>query len=122
MKWSVFTVFIATITLASGCIGSGPLPQAKLTVVNHEMTRLESGDVEVQVTVKNTTMATAELAQVTVNFYDAGKGLIDSSSDSIMNLGPGETWDFKLACQRTRCSEVSSYEIETMVGTSSERF
>ncbi len=119
MKWPVITGFIVTVILASGCIGSGPPPQGKLAVVNHEMTRGESGGVAVQVTVKNTGMATAELAQVTASFYDADKGLIDSSSDSVMNLGPGETWDFEITCQGTRCSQVSSYEIEIIAGTSS---
>ena len=119
MKWPVIASIIVAVILASGCIGSGPPLQGKLTVVNHEIIRGESGGVAVQVTVKNTGMATAELAQVTVSFYDAEKGLVDSSSDSVMNLGPGETWDFEISCQGTRCSQVSSCEIETMAGTSS---
>jgi hypothetical protein len=69
--------------------------------------------------VKNVGPAVIELAQVTVSFYDAQEALIDSSSDSVMTLRPGETWDFQIACRGSRCRQVKKYEIETMAGTSS---
>lgn len=119
-KWTVITGVLIAMLLVAGCTGMGSTPLAgELAVINHDMTRGKSGSVEVQVTIKNVGSVMVELAQVTVSFYDADKNLIDSSSDSVMNLRPGEIWDFELACQGTRCNQVKSYEIETMAGTSS---
>lgn len=118
-KWTFIAGILIAIMPVAGCTDSSSLQQGELAVINHNMTREESGIVEVQVTVKNVGKVMAELAEVTVNFYDASKNLIDSSSDSVMNLGPGEIWEFEIECQGTRCSQVKSYEIETMAGTSS---
>lgn len=120
-KWTLIAAILIAMLPATGCTGTGssPSPSGKLAVINHDMTREESGAVEVQVTVKNVGSVMAELAEVTVSFYDASKNLIDISSDSVMNLGPGEIWEFEIACQGTRCGQVKSYEIETMAGTSS---
>jgi hypothetical protein len=71
------------------------------------------------VTIKNVSDVTAELASVKVNFYDAQKELIDSNKDSIMNLKPNTTWDFILPCSTDRCSEIKSYDVEVMSGSSS---
>ena len=120
-KWTVIAGILIAIMLVVGCTGMGSSsPQlGELAVINHEMTRGESGSVAVQVKIKNVGTVVAELAQVTVSFYDAQKKLIDSSSDSVMNLRPGETWEFELECQGERCSQVKSYQIETVAGTSS---
>jgi hypothetical protein len=119
-RWCVIIGILFAVLLIAGCTGMGSTPPAtKLAVINHEMTGGESGSVTVQVTVKNVGSVIAELAQVTVSFYDTNKSFIDSSSDSVMNLRPGEIWDFEIACQGTRCNQVKSYEIETMAGTSS---
>lgn len=82
------------------------------------MARDVSGNTALHVMVKNTSRNVAELAEVTVSFYDARKNLIDSSRDSVMNLGPDETWDFNIPCQGERCSDVKTYEIKTTAGTS----
>jgi len=120
-KGVVIAGISAALTLVAGCTGTGPgaPPDVELTVINHEITRGEPGGAEVQLTVKNTGPVVAEMAEVTVSFYDAGENLIDSSSDSVMNLRPGETWDFRIACRGTGCGQVKRYEIETMAGTSS---
>jgi len=119
-KLAVTAGLLTALMLASGCTGagSGPPPKGELAVINRALTRSASGNVTVQVTVKNVGPVMVELARVTVKFYDAQKGLLDSSSDSVMNLGPGETWDFSIACQGDS-SQVKSYEIETLAGTSS---
>lgn len=120
MKKLFVMASILTTMLVVGCTSSGssPPPSGELAVINHEMTKGESG-VAVRVTVKNVGSVMVELAQVTVSFYDADKNLIDSSSDSVMNLGAGETWDFEIACQGTGGNEIRSYEIKTLAGTSS---
>jgi hypothetical protein len=120
-NWTLIATILIAMTLSAGCTGTGssPAPSGKLAVINHEMTWGESGSVAIQVTVKNVGPVMAELAEVTISFYDASKNLIDSSSDSVMNLGPGETWEFEIACQGENCSQVKSYEIKTTAGTSS---
>ena len=119
-RWCGIISILFAMLLVAGCTGMGSTPLAgELAVINHDMTRGESGSVEVQVTIKNVGSVMVELAQVTVSFYDADKNLIDSSSDSVMNLRPGEIWDFEITCQGARCSQVKGYEIETLAGTSS---
>jgi len=115
-------VFILVILLTSvwSCLQSpSSSPKAELTVIKKEMARDASGNMALHVTVKNTSRNVAELAEVTVSFYDVKKNLIDSSRDSVMNLGPNETWDFIIPCQGERCNEAKSYEIKTTAGTSS---
>jgi hypothetical protein len=122
MKYKIAGMaIILLMMLASGgaCVQTGSAPRAELTVLKHELTRDQSGKAVILVTVKNTSNVKAELAEVKVRFYDAQKNLIDSSRDSVMNLGPDETWDFTIACQSDRGNEVKSYEIETTAGTSS---
>ncbi len=82
------------------------------------MTRSQDGAAVVKITVKNTGHTVAELAEVTVTFYDAGKGVIDSSSDSVLNLNPNESWDFEIACKGERGGEVRSYAIKATAGSS----
>ena len=108
---------ILMVVLAVGC--AGQQAAGKLAVVSHNMTRDEPGSVKVNIKVKNVGSNVVELARVTVYFYDAQKDLVDSSSDSVMNLRAGETWDFEIAGKETPAGQVKSYEIETMAGTSS---
>lgn len=92
--------------------------RAELAVLKKELKTDAAGKVTLAVTVKNTGSVNAELAEVKVNFYDAQKNLIDRAGDSVLNLGPGETWDFTIPCVGD-CSKIASYEIETTAGTSS---
>jgi hypothetical protein len=119
-RLAIAAVLVTVPLLAGGCVkaGGGPGPSPQLEVLSHEMVKGDSGEVTVLVTVKNVGRVMVELAEVTVNFYDAGKTLIDSSRDSIMNLGTEETWEFEIACEGTRCGEAKSYQVETMAGTS----
>lgn len=118
---AVFGICLVVLLLASGwsCVGTSSAPSVELSVLKHEMIKDAAGTAVVKVTVKNTSRAVAELAEVKVNFYDAEKNIIDSSSDSVMNLRPDETWDFEIACRGERCGEVSSYDIKTTAGASS---
>jgi len=111
---------VATLLTSSWSCSQSPSssPKAELTVIKKEMVRDASGNMALHVTVKNTSQNMAELAEITVSFYDAQKNLINSSRDSVINLGPDETWDFNIPCQGERCNEVKSYEIKTTAGTS----
>jgi len=114
---------IAVLLLAvSSCMGSGPAPRATLAILNKEMARDDTGAVVARITVKNTSRYVAELAEVTVDFYDARKNLVCSASDSVMNLGPDGTWDFEIFCKGERCGEAVSCAIKAIAGTSSGRF
>jgi hypothetical protein len=55
-------------------------------------------------------------AEVKVELYDAEETLLDTAIDSISNLGPGETWDFGVACPGIDTGEIQRYEI--VVGSS----
>ena len=120
-KWYVIASILVVMLLATSCfaIGRTPPPAGELKVLSHSMTRGDSGSVEVRITVENTGSSVIELAQVKVGFYDAKGNLIDSSSDGVMNLRPGETWDFEITCPGAGCDKVERYAIETLAGTSS---
>ncbi len=104
------------------CMGSGTAPVAQLTILRQELTRDETGATVVYVTVKNNSQNVAELAEVSVDFYDASRNYVDSATDSVINLRPNETWDFTFRCEGERCSEVTSAEVNTTSGTSSGGF
>ena len=120
-RWRVITSLLAVMLLVSSCFATSPAPppRGELKILSHSMARGASDSVAVQVTIKNAGSSTIELAQVKVNFHDAQGKLIDSSSDAVMNLGPGESWSFEIACSGAGCDKAKSYEIETMAGTSS---
>jgi hypothetical protein len=111
---------LALLTLTGGaCVqtGSGAAP-AELTVIKKELTTDSAGKKTLAITIKNTGRSKAELAEVKVSFYDAQKNLIDSSRDSVMNLGSGETWDFTFNCAGDN-SKIAGYDIATTSGLSS---
>jgi hypothetical protein len=117
-KYVLLAILIVLLTPLMACAASGGGNMAELTVVKQELTKNQSGVAVVKVTVKNTGRAVAEFAEVAVTFYDAGKSVINSAKDSVLNLGVGETWDFEIACKGERCSEVKSYEIKATAGSS----
>ena len=117
----VFTGLLVAMLLVIGCAVVNPTPPqaGKLEVISHNMSKDDSGRVGVSVTVKNVGSTTVEFAQVKVNFTNAQGNLIDSSSDGVMNLRPGESWNFRIGCSEVGCDQVRDYEIETMAATGS---
>ncbi|MGD1120207.1 MAG: FxLYD domain-containing protein [Dehalococcoidales bacterium] len=110
---------LLAVSLAS-CAHTGNVnSRAELAVLKKELKTDAAGKVTLAVTVKNISNVNAELAEVKVNFYDAQKNLIDSERDSVLNLKPGESWDFTIPCNGDNCGKIASYEIETTAGTSS---
>ena len=97
----------------------GSSARAELAVLNKELVKDGAGGTALKITVKNVSAVNAELAEVKVSFFDAKKELIDSTRDSVLNLGPNETWEFTIPCTGDRCSQIGSYEIETTAGSSS---
>ncbi len=114
-------IFLMLLITSASCIQTigGVAPKAELAILKKELTKNEAGNTVVLVTIKNVGSVTAEFAEVRVKFYDAQKNLIDSSRDSILNLKPDKTWEFTLSCSGERCSQIKSYDIEVISGTSS---
>ncbi|MFC1932506.1 FxLYD domain-containing protein [Chloroflexota bacterium] len=117
-KWYIVAGILAVLMLAGGCLATETAPASKLEVLSHKMIKGDDG-VEVRVTVKNAGSNRIELAEVTVNFYDANGTLIDTSKDAVMNLGAGENWTFTIACSGAGCEKVKTYDIKALAGTSS---
>ena len=124
IKRLAFSGVLIVILLASGwsCMESGSVPRVELAILKKEMTKDATGAVSVNITVKNISRSVAELAEVSVSFYDAEKNLVGNDSDSVLNLNPDETWDFEFFCEGERCSEATSCDIRATAGTSSGRF
>ena len=126
-KWYIIMSLLIIMLFATGCFiiqTPAPIPtpslplSADLKILDHSLIREDSGAVKVQVTVKNVGSSTIELAQVKVTFQGKEGEFIDSSSDAVMNLGAGETWDFEFTCTGTRCDQVKGYQLDTTAGTS----
>ena len=121
-KWYLIAGILVAMLLATGCVivnPASPMPQpGKLVIVSHDMTETDSG-VEVEAVVKNAGSNMIDFAEVTVRFYDAGGTLIETKKDAVMNLRPGESWTFRIACSGAGCTRVKKYGIEAMCGTSS---
>jgi hypothetical protein len=101
------------------CITSGnTIAPPELSVIKKALTADSSGQKTLAVTVKNTGRTNAELAEVKVSFYDAQNNLLDSSRNSVMNLGIGETWDFIFTCAGDN-SKIASYDVAVTSGSSS---
>lgn len=121
MKQKIILVALLVVLLSFvwSCVQAvGVAPKAELAVLKKELTEDQAGNMAVLVTVKNVGSVVAELAEVTVTFYDAQKDIINISRDSILNLKPDETWDFTLSCSSERCSQIKSYDVEVTSGTS----
>ena len=117
----VIAALLLLMLLVSGlsCIQTvGVVPKAELAILKKELTEDQAGNAVVLVTIKNVGSVNAELAEVRVTFYDAQKDIIDSSRDSILNLKPDKTWEFTFTCSGERCSQIKSYDVEVVSGTS----
>ena len=114
-------LLVTLLSYCLSCMSSNSASPAVLSIVKQELKKDETCAVA-YITVKNTGRTVAELAEVIIEFRDAEKNLVASSSDSVMNLGPNETWDFVIKCSGDRCVEVTSCDIKTMSGMSSGRY
>jgi hypothetical protein len=115
-KWCIIASLLILL-LATGCGSSGPAPAGKLDIVSHRITWGESGAAEVSVTVKNVGYTSIDFAEVTVKFY-AAKTPVGTSTDGVMNLGPGEIWDFNIPCSGAGCDQVTNYEVTATASSS----
>jgi hypothetical protein len=71
-------------------------PKAQLEITRNELSHDFDGNKIGIVSIKNVSDYNCNIASVTGKFYDASMNLVYSSTDTIVNLGPGETWDYPL--------------------------
>jgi hypothetical protein len=108
------------VTALASCIQTGgTMGRPEVAVISENLTTDAEGGTVLLVTLKNTGNIKAELAEVKVRFYDAGKKLLDSNRDAVMGLNPGLTWEFSIPCI-SPIAKVASYEVETTAASSSQ--
>lgn len=86
-------------------------PSEELLILSLTMTQDEHGFIIIKGTAMNVSPSNSSSAEVKVELYDAEETLLDTALDSISDLGPGETWDFEVACPGIDTDEVKRYEI-----------
>jgi P pilus assembly chaperone PapD len=115
-------IFLALLLAlpAVSCIQTGGIAgRPEVSVVSENLTTDASGGTVLLLTVKNTGRVYAQLAEVSVKFYDTGNKLLDSNRDSVMGLNPGETWEFSIPCG-SPVKMIGSYAVETTAASGSE--
>lgn len=107
---AVFLLIVVVSVIA--ILGGGKAPRKELTILSHQMTKeIMFGAQRIKGQAKNTGSQTLSQASVDVKFKDAQGVVLDTGSDSIGDLAPGELWNFEIWAP----SNVASYEIA--VGT-----
>ena len=82
-----------------------------LTILNHEMTYGEYGNLIIKGIAENTARRQLSYAEIRVKFYDKNDLLIDTSLDNINDLNAGEKWKFEVMYLGMDDSEVDRYDI-----------
>lgn len=112
----IVVCFIATI----GCVespeysegGSSTAVQSEtIEILEHGFEYGEYGNLYVVGKAKNTGSKSLSYAEVRAKFYDDSGALLGTSFDNINDLGPGETWNFKIIYLDMNPEEVASYKI-----------
>ena len=108
MRVSIGVIAVALILMLPICLvgctdtNGGSPPSEELQLLSHSMTVHEftggmpESTAMVRGRVKNTSNSNISFASIAVDFYDADRNLIDSSSAIRQNLGPGQVWDFNV--------------------------
>ncbi len=127
-------VLILTLLLAfsSACIievttvapgyGGGPTiygtltPQTQLSITRNELSHDAAGNAIGLVSIKNIGNFTQDIASVTGKFYDANHNLVYSSTDTILSLAPGATWDYTFTCSGANCNKVTTFTVDVTYG------
>ena len=86
-------------------------PSEELLILSLTMTQDEHGFIVIKGTVMNVSPSNPSSAEIQIELYDAEETLLDTALDSISDLGPGETWDFEIACPGIDAEEVKRFEI-----------
>lgn len=87
-------------------------PKAELSITRNELSHDIDGNKIGIVSIKNVSNYVANIASVTGKFYDASMNLVYSSTDTIVNLKPGETWDYTFTCLGANCNKVTTFKVD----------
>ena len=120
-KVAIIISIITVLMLLPSCITIGTSEQegtGRLTVLDHKLVGLDTGNVQVQATIKNPGSSTIKTAEITVMFYRADNALISTGKATVTNLTAGETKVAIISCTGAGCSEVNSYNLEYQAKTS----
>lgn len=82
-----------------------------LTILNHEMTYGEYGNLIITGLAENTVGKQLSYTEIRVKFYDNEDVLIGTSLDNINDLDAGEKWRFEVMYLGLDDYDVDSYEI-----------
>ena len=97
-RFLIMLSLLAVFVCIAGC--SSPEPQGELKILNadirtHEFTGgMPQSTATLLGRAQNVGTANIGVAQITVEFYDAGGGLVGTASTTKDNLKPGEDWQF----------------------------
>lgn len=91
-------------------------PNTQLQILNNKLTHDASGKAIGLVTIKNVGSNTADSATVTAKFFDANNNLVYTTQDSVLSLGPGESWDFTFTCNVANCNKVTKFTVDLTYG------
>jgi hypothetical protein len=91
---------------------SGILSMEKITILNHQLSENDYGNLIISGTAKNVAGRNLDYAEIDVKFYDQDGAVIGNSLDNINNLGDGETWKFEVYYMGLDNYNVKNYSIE----------
>jgi len=100
--WLLGVIVLLFIPLATaGCSepecqpdGSGCVNCSDLSILSHNMTRIEDGCGSVEGVARNDGNKRFSYAEIEVSFYNADGDITHKSMNNILDLYPGQTWEF----------------------------
>jgi hypothetical protein len=87
-------------------------PKTTLSIIKNQLGHDEAGNAIGLVSIKNTGNVTQDIASVVGKFLDANNALVSSSTDTILNLAPGATWDYTFTCSGANCNQVKTFKVD----------
>ncbi|MHB8104323.1 MAG: FxLYD domain-containing protein [Dehalococcoidales bacterium] len=87
-------------------------PKTTLSITKNQLSKDAAGNVIGLVSIKNIGSNTQDIASVTGKFFDSSNNLIYSSTDTILNLAPGATWDYTFTCNSANANKVTTFTVD----------
>ena len=119
-KFLIMLSLLAVFVCIAGCSSPAPEPQGELKILStpdirtHEFTGgMPQSTATVLGQAQNVGTATIGVAQITVEFYDAGGRLVGTASTTKDNLKPGEDWTFSAQITGPDAWKSVKYKVST---------
>jgi hypothetical protein len=87
-------------------------PKTTLSITRNQLSQDASGNKIGLVSITNIGAATQDIASVTGKFLNSSGVIVSSSTDTILNLVPGETWDYTFTCSGANCNTVTTFTVD----------